>query len=100
MEVLEDKKNELLHRTELVLSMESAITPSKEQAIKMISEQFKTPEESIVIKKIGGKFGIKTSVINAKIYSNPESRKRFEVIPRKTRKKAKEAEAKPAEGAK
>ncbi|MFA5993040.1 MAG: hypothetical protein WC796_05015 [Candidatus Pacearchaeota archaeon] len=92
MQIKEDRKNSLLHRQEVIALVENQMTLSKQEAIKAISEHFKKSEETVVIEKIDSLFGTKKTIITARVYDSPESRKKMEVIPRKVKKKlAKEA---------
>jgi small subunit ribosomal protein S24e len=100
MEILQNKKNNLLHREEVVISLESKSTPSKNEVIKEVSEKMKKPAENIVIEKIDGKYGERKVKIYAKIYDELKFRDKFETIPRKIKKKIAEEAKKAAEAAK
>ncbi|MDP2672392.1 MAG: hypothetical protein Q8O84_01105 [Nanoarchaeota archaeon] len=95
-EIIDEKKNPLFNRKEIILEVESEITPSHSEAEKIVSEKFKTSSEALKIKKIYGRFGSKTFRINANIYSSKEEKESIE--PKS--KKEKEAEAKVLEEAK
>jgi len=94
MQIIEDRKNPLLHRQEVIIVIEKPMTISKQEATKIISEHFKKPEENVVIEKIDSLFGTKKTIITAKVYDSLESRKKIEVIPRKVKKKLAKEEAK------
>lgn len=101
MEIIEQKNNQVLHREEINFLIESVSTPSIKEVAKLVSEKFKKPEENIVVTEIIGNFGRKKFSVSARIYDSHESKKKYEVIPRKQRKKdAKEAAEKKAEEAK
>ncbi len=93
MRIIEQKKNDLLDRNEFLISIESQHSPSKIEITKKLSEHSKTPEDNIVIESIKGVFGSKNFIIKAKYYNNLESKKKYETITRKERKKLKESEA-------
>ena len=57
--IIDEKKNLLFNRKEVILEVESEITPSHAEAGKIISEKFKTTSEAFKIKKIQGNFGSK-----------------------------------------
>ena len=96
MEVKKDIKNELLGRKEVSIVVEAEKTPSLAEALKIIGENFKSPEESIMIEKVKGKFGRKTFLINASIYNTKELKE--EAVKRLTKqKKEKKAEEAPSE---
>lgn len=88
MKAIQENKNKLLHRDEVIIEMHSEATPSKEQALKTVSEHFKISPENIVISKVGSRFGSKSVKIRAKIYENHEAKKKYEIISRKERKKS------------
>jgi len=96
IKIIDEKKNPLFNRKEIVLEVESEITPSHSEAEKIVSEKFKTSSEALKIKKIHGKFGSKTFKINANVYSSKEEKENTEA----TSKKEKEAEKKIAEESK
>lgn len=94
--IIDEKKNPLFNRKEIVLEVGSEITPSHAEAEKIVSEKFKTSPESFKIKKIQGRFGSKTFRINANIYSSKGEKENIEA----KSKKEKEAEKKSAEESK
>ena len=100
MEILEHKKNNLLHREEVIVSLKHSSSPSKKEAAKLLSEHFKKHEENVIINKIASGFGSKEFKINAKIYNTAEDKKNYETITRKQRRKSAEEQAKVAAEAK
>jgi len=72
MEIKKDKKNELMQRREIHAILESEKTPSYAEVSKLVSEQFKSPEESIMVENVKGKFGRKTFMVKASIYDSKE----------------------------
>ncbi len=88
MEILENTKNSALDREEIIAKLEIEKTPSKIETIKMLAEKLKKSEGNIVIERIGSEYGKKIFMIKAKAYNTPESKLKFEIIPRKVRKKA------------
>ena len=97
MNIIEEKNNNLLHRQELVLTIEGDSAPSNSEIIKKLSEQIKKPEENIIIEKISSGFGNKTFTIKANIYKDSESKNKYVTISKKQRKKLAEAEKKAKE---
>lgn len=87
-EIIEEKNNPLFNRKEIVLEVESEITPSHSEAEKIVSEKFKTSSETFKIKKIQGRFGSKTFRINANVYSSKEEKENVEAKPKKEKKLA------------
>lgn len=74
MKIIYEKENALFGRKEILGVLESEITPSRLEALKVISEKFKVPEENIKIKGIKGKFGSKVFNIEANVYSSKENK--------------------------
>ena len=94
-EIINEKNNPLFNRKEIILEVESEITPSHVEAEKIVSEKFKAPSETFKIKKIQGKFGSKIFQISANIYSSKEEKNNIEAKPKKEKKEAVE-KTKPA----
>ncbi len=84
MEILEQKENSLLNRTEIRIIVEAEKNPSMQDALKIIAEKFKAAEDLISIKGIGGKFGRGTFLISANIYKNKEDK---DILEKKKEKK-------------
>jgi ribosomal protein S24E len=72
MEIRKDIKNDLMQRREVQVIVDSDKTPSFADASKLFSEQFKSPEENIMVERVGGKFGRNTFLLQASIYASPE----------------------------
>ena len=96
IKIIDEKMNPLFNRKEIVLEVESEITPSHSEAEKIVSEKFKTSSETFKIKKIYGRFGSKKFRINTNIYSSKEEKENTEA----KSKKEKEAEKKKIEESK
>ena len=99
MEVLQNKKNNLLHREEVLISLDANVTPSKLIIVEDVSKHMKKPVGNIVIEKIDGRFGTKNVLVYAKIYDDEKSRHKFEVVSRKLKKKLVEEAKKATEAA-
>jgi len=85
MQIIEEKQNTLFKRKELKILVETSVTPSINEAEKIISDKFSSPIENIKVDKVKGKFGRKTFLIDAKIYNSLEDKERIE--PKKKEKK-------------
>jgi len=72
METKKDFKNELMNRRELSLIVDSVKNPSFAEMSKVISEEFKCPEENIMVENVKGKFGSQTFLVKASIYTSKE----------------------------
>ncbi len=70
MKTINDFKNELIKRRELVLEMESEKNPRFEDVKKMLTEKFSN--ENIDVYSIKGSFGKKIFIIKANIYDSKE----------------------------
>lgn len=81
--IINEKKNPLFNRKEIILEVESEITPNHIEAEKIVSEKFKAAPETVKIKKILGKFGSKNFKISANIYSSREEKESIEAKPKK-----------------
>ena len=90
MEILQDKDNFLFNRKEIKLIVEAEKSPSFEEASDILSENFKSDKDTIVIKGVRGKFGRNTFLISGFIYKTKDDKDKFE--PKKKEKK-KEGEA-------
>ncbi len=85
-EIIDEKKNPLFNRKEVILEVESEITPSHIEAEKIVSEKFKASSETFKIKKIQGNFGSKVFKISVNIYPSKEEKENIEAKPKKEKK--------------
>ena len=83
IKIIDEKKNPLFNRKEIVLEVKSEITPSRSEIEKIVSEKFKTSSETFKIKKIQGRFGSKTFKINVNVYSSKEEKEDIEAKSKK-----------------
>ena len=72
LENKKEKRNELMKRREVELIRESEKNPSFAEVSKLISEEFKAPEENIMVENVKGKFGRNTFLMRASIYDTKE----------------------------
>ena len=72
MEIKKDTKNELMNRREIQAIITADKTPSFAEVAKLFAEHFKAGEDSIMVEKIGGKFGRNTFLLSASIYDTKE----------------------------
>jgi ribosomal protein S24E len=82
--IISDVKNNSLNREEFVLEVVSENNPSK----KDIAEVLKKDVELTVVKQIRGSFGKNKFDVEAVVYNTKVDKDKFEVTPRKVRKKA------------
>lgn len=93
--ILQEKENPLFERKEIEISIESDITPKKQEIEKLISEKFSSQVENIKVKKILGRFGSRIFNILANIYSSKENKDNIE--PKSKKETEKKEESKPEE---
>jgi ribosomal protein S24E len=86
--ILHDKKNVLMEFRDVSLEAVLEKTPTKAEALRLISDNFKASEENCIIKKILGGFGTGNFTIHARIYPNVQIKTEFEVKNKKKKKKA------------
>ncbi|MDO8622865.1 MAG: hypothetical protein Q7R52_01355 [archaeon] len=86
VQILEQKENPLFKRKEIKVIVKSPSTPSFVESSKFISEKFSAPEDNITVKKIQGKFGRGTFLIEANIYSSKSEKDKIEPKPKEKKK--------------
>lgn len=91
MNILEEKKNNLLNRKEIKIIVEAGKNPSFAEAEELIAKEFKAVKENIAVKAIKGKFGRNTFLINAFIYDSIQAKEKLEK--KREKKKEKKLEA-------
>lgn len=93
LNILEEKKNPLFKRTEIIASIETEITPKRTEIAEAFSKKLSVPLANIVVKNIFGSFGSKVFKINASIYNSQEAKEKIEL----KNSKVKKSETKPKE---
>lgn len=78
MNIVDQKKNALLGREEIVLELEHKTTPSYAEIETMIHEKFKTDKGAIAVKGIKGLFGSKHFRIKAFLYDSASEKEKIE----------------------
>jgi ribosomal protein S24E len=76
--IINEKKNDLFGRREIVISIEANSTPNYSDVGKLISEEFSSPSENIVIKKIKNNFGSKDFFVSFFVYDSEERKNKIE----------------------
>ncbi|MFA5953248.1 MAG: hypothetical protein WC812_01520 [Candidatus Pacearchaeota archaeon] len=77
IKIIENRDNLLFRRKEVKLEVDTDVTPSREDAKKMISEKIKCPVDCVHILKIEGKFGESLFTISAEVYNNERDKKEY-----------------------
>ncbi len=78
LEIIKEKENPLFGRKEIRGSIEAELTPSKNEVEALLVQKFSSQPENITLKGIHGRFGSKSFIINAHIYSSSEEKKKAE----------------------
>ncbi len=78
LEIIKEKENLLFARKEIQASVETQVTPSRNEIQELIAQKFSTQRENVSINGIHGRFGSKTFMINANIYSSKEEKEKNE----------------------
>ena len=86
LNITNEKENALFNRKEISGTLNSDISPSRRDTIKILAEKFKSPEGTIKIKKITGKFGSRVFSVKANIYSSEEDKNSIELEKKKDKK--------------
>lgn len=88
-------QNTLFKRKLIKGEIKSDVSPRNTEVLKLLSEKYGVPENTIKVRGIHGNFGSRTFEVSAMIYDSPEDLKSTEVSTKKER----EAEKKAAEDA-
>lgn len=97
MKILKEENHDLLKRKQLEIELEHnrLKTPTKDEALKYLSENLKVAPELIKVKAIFTRYGGNSSRVIANVYNNLESLKAIEEFRKKQKaKKEKKAESK------
>lgn len=87
MKILQDFKNDLLKRRELVVDIQSESNPGMQGAVKALVDEFKAEENCIVVQKIDSKFGSDNFIISAFIYDSAADKGKIEPRPKQKKEK-------------
>lgn len=72
--IIEQKDNKFFNRGEVRIILEADKNPSFDSAAGSVAEKLKANKDNILVKKIKGKFGRNTFLIEAEIYKNKEDK--------------------------
>jgi len=78
MDILNETKNELLKRREILVALESESNPGLENSKKSLAEKFKAEFDSIAVKHIKNNFGTNEFLIEAFIYESQADKEKIE----------------------
>ena len=83
--IISEKINPLFGRKEIQATVDSEVTPSKQEVEKLLIEKLSATSEVLKLEKIKGKFGSKIFEITAKIYKKKEEKNQIETKTKKQR---------------
>lgn len=92
LKVTQEKKNLMLPRRELDLSISSNSAPSYKDITLNLSKKYSLPEENIKVKKVSGKFGSQDFIASVFLYESKKDLDKIEVKTKKQREAEKKAE--------
>ena len=78
MNIVTDKKNDLLKRREIIVELSVPKTPSFVEMQQQLSEKLKAASEVIAVKSITGSFGNSSFSIEAFVYASEADKNKFE----------------------
>jgi len=100
-DILEHKKNPLMHREEFLIGLDHSgkPTPNRKEIMSELVKELKTKEDLIIIDKIFNKVGKPSSEARVLVYKKPGDvpKYKLEKMKRRLEKKKKEKPATPAE---
>jgi ribosomal protein S24E len=85
--IIHEKKNPAFDRKEIEVSVRMDISPKIKEAEEFIGKEFSANPENVKIKKVKGRFGSKSFIITANIYSSKEEKDKIETKIKTPRKK-------------
>jgi ribosomal protein S24E len=85
--ILKEKKNPVFDRKEIEVNVRMDISPKIKEAEELIGKEFSANPENVKVKKIKGRFGSRSFVITANIYSSKEEKDKIETKTKKEKKK-------------
>lgn len=89
--IIKQHENHVYNRKEVVLEIESKVSPKNADILKMASEEFSVPEENVKIQGIHGKFGAHVFNIHLNIYKSKKDKEDTEIKTQKQRAAEKKA---------
>jgi len=85
-EIVSKIKNPFLRREELIIKIESEVTPRISEIVELTKEE----SDKVVVNKIKTNFGTKKCTADVFVYETKEAKEAARVIPKKIRKKMEE----------
>lgn len=86
LKIIEEKKNDLFKRKEIIAEVHSLKIPSKEEILEMVAKKFSADKNTIVVERVRGKFGVSAFKFFAKVYSSEQEKDKIERKSKKDKK--------------
>lgn len=90
--IIEQKKNPLFKREEIVVEVVSDVSPSNADVAKLVAEKLSSSEDKVKIKGIYGNFGTHIFTVYANVYETVSDKEKTEIKTKKERDAEKKAE--------
>ena len=78
LKITQNKRNEVLKRSEIIAEVMQKEVPSKIEITKVLTAQLNTKPEIVIIKKIDSKYGQQKVIIDANVYDKEEEMNKIE----------------------
>ena len=82
METLSDSSNALLHRRDVVVTLQAPSNPGIAAVTTQLAEHFKSSPDAVAIKTLRGTYGKQQLTVTASIYDSAASKLRIEQKPK------------------
>jgi ribosomal protein S24E len=87
MDILSEHINSLLHRRDVVVTLESPSNPGLVAVASQLADHFKSSADAIAVKTVKGSYGTQTLTVTASIYDSAASKVRIEQKPKAKKEK-------------
>lgn len=78
IKITQNKRNEVLGRSEIIAELMQKEVPSKIEVTKALTAQLNTKPELVIIKKIDSKYGQQKVIVDANVYDKEEEMNKIE----------------------
>lgn len=82
METISDHANALLHRRDVVVTLEAPSNPGIVAVATELATHFKSTPEAVAVRTVKGNYGTHSLTIVASVYDSPASKARIEQKPK------------------
>jgi ribosomal protein S24E len=84
--IIEEKKNDLFKRKEIVAEVRSSKIPSRDELLDIVAKKFSAEKQVVVVERIKGKFGSSSFRFFAKVYASEKDKEKVERKSKKNKK--------------